>query len=41
MWSSIGVRTQADWEEHRVVRRYAQLVYVDAERAFTNKESQS
>ena len=30
-------RTQADWEEHRVARRRAQLVYGDAERAFTER----
>ena len=28
-------RTQADWEEYRVARRQTQLVYIDAERAFT------
>ena len=28
-------KTQADWEEKRVACRQAQLVYVDAERKFT------
>ena len=27
-------RRQADWEEHRMARRRAQLVYEDAERSF-------
>ena len=30
-------RTQADWEEHRVARRQAQLIYDGAERAFTER----
>ena len=30
-------RTQADWEEHRVMLRRAQLVYGDAERSFTER----
>ena len=30
-------RTQADWEEHRVARRHAQLVYKNAEQAFTER----
>ena len=29
--------TQADWEEYRVARRHGQLVYEDAERAFTER----
>ena len=30
-------RRQADWEEHRVACHYANLVYVDVERAFTER----
>ena len=30
-------RTQADWEEYRVVRRHAQPVYENTERAFTER----
>ena len=32
VWSRC--RTQTDWEEYRVARRYAQLVYDDAVRTF-------
>ena len=32
VWSR--TRTQADWEWHRVARRYVQHAYVEAERAF-------
>ena len=35
MWSHI--RTHADWEEYRVTCHHAQLVYVDAKRAFTER----
>ena len=31
--------TQADWEKYMVARRCAQLVYEDAERAFTKVSS--
>ena len=31
---------QADWEEYMVARRRAQLLYDDAERAFTERSKQ-
>ena len=32
-------RTQANWEEQRVACRHGQIVYVDAERAFTERSN--